>query len=302
MMEQRFVDFVNFCMHQLASQDVDPVYPVLSRLYELYREYHMMDEEGALWHTFLYVGYYSLPSATRAYALAPRPMRLTPAQATLPTGTERRGFRGGAITRHLSSLVYLLDRYGTLSNWLTQGFGPDKRANWHRLQVTLQVPWGNGRWAAYKTGEILQKVHGFPVQPTDMGHSFSTGPRHGLALFYREVPGNTADAIRTLDRQGEDLLQKLMAYGVEMGIEQLETMLCDFHALYKGRYYVGHDIDQLQEQIASSGLPTEQAWPLWKARRDALPHEYLGELHGWHGVDRARKKVYQQTGKVVIRG
>ena len=33
------------------------------------------------------------------------------------------------------------------------------------------------------------------------------------------------------------------------GIEQVETILCDFHALAEGRYYVGHDIDQMQEQL-----------------------------------------------------
>jgi hypothetical protein len=291
-----FEDFAFFCQHQLVSKDVDPVYPLLRLLVS------PLLEEQALWHTLLYVGYYSLPSSRAAFDRVPSVDALPLSLSRLPTGVERRGFRGGTITRHVDSLLYLHETFGSLKAWLCQEFGRDIRQNWIHLQNTLQQAWGNGRWAAYKTGEILQKVHDFPVQPTDMGHEFSTGPRHGLALFYGNAWGNAPDAIQTLNAQGENLLQCLAEQGIHMGIEQLETMLCDFYSLVGGRYYVGHDIDMLQTQLLASSLSSDILEPIWQARKRALPHAYLGEIQGWTGIDRERKKVYQRTGRVIIRG
>lgn len=290
-----FQNLLFFSRAQLASFDVDPLYPVLRYLHR------GMDHEQALWHSILYVGYYNLASATAAFLTTPLPKHLSERVARYPTGVERRGFRGGAITQHISSLLEWRKVYGGLDAFLREGFGPRPRSNWLILQENLQRVWGNGRWAAYKTGEILQKVHDFPVEPTDMGHAFSSGPRHGLALFYGEVSGNTTETISRLDRQGDALLADLRDQGVVMGIEQLETMLCDFHALVQGRYYVGHDIDQFQAQLLASPLPQTSLEPLWDARRNVLPHAYLGELNGWQGVDHARKRIYKQTGRIVTR-
>lgn len=293
--EKLLLNFTRFCLLQLYNQDVDPVYPLLR---ELHKE---MDEETALWHTFLYVAYYNLASATIAFSSLPEPFRIKSEHIMLSTGTERRNFRNGSINRHITSLLVLHHHYGTFSSFLQQGFTEDKKRNWRRLQETLQLLWGNGRWAAYKTAEILMKVHDFPLQATDMGNEFSTGPRQGLALFYPSVSGNTKQAIALLDRQGEQLFEEMRKRGVYMGIEQLETMLCDFHAMAEGGYYPGHDIDLLQQQLLKAPLSEELALPIWEARRKVIPHEYLGECNGWNGVDRERKSYYKREGIILGR-
>lgn len=290
-------DVAAFAGWQLASTDIDPVYPVLR---ELQRE---MSEDEALWFTFVYVAFYNLPSATifypellkSLYDILPYVPRTL---FSLPTGVERRGLRGGTnMINHLTDLVNIWEANGqSLRTWLTRDFTDDPRANWTALQATLRDVLFNGRWAAYKTGEILKVVNGFPVEPTDMGMAFSSGPRWGLDLLYGELRGNTPAVLRELDDRADDLLRILRGdYGLNIAIEQLETVLCDFHSLHEGRYYVGHDIDQMQEQILAAG-DNDVLAALWDAREEALPQWTLGEVNGWQGVRKPLKTLYRETG------
>jgi hypothetical protein len=288
-----------FAELQVASQDIDPLYPVLRHLQR------GMKEEQALWHSLLYLAYYNVASSTIAFADHPAPTRIEGPLAHLGFGRERRAFPGEMLGVHTLSLVVHASIHGGLKPWLEQRMEGDPRRDWATVQWTLQQAEQNGRWAAYKGAEVLARVHGWPLEATDMGHAFSTGPRRGLALFYGPVPSNRAVAVRLLNAQGEHLRRRLAEDGVNLGVEQLETVLCDFHAMTDGAYYVGHDIDQLQEQL-------DKAWrrgidrrplldPVWAARRAVLPAAYLGEENGWSGVDQHRCRAYRETGQVLPR-
>jgi hypothetical protein len=78
-------------------------------------------------------------------------------------------------------------------------------------------------------------------------------------------------------------------------------VLCDFNSTRKGHYYVGHDIDQMLAQIKAAGLSPDDERLLLDIRREVFPADYLGELNGWDGVDKDRRKVYQRTGVIVWR-
>lgn len=59
---QHEADLRTFAEWHVASQDIDPVYPVLADIEgELCR-----DDYERVWFTFLYVAYYNLPSAVMA--------------------------------------------------------------------------------------------------------------------------------------------------------------------------------------------------------------------------------------------
>lgn len=312
----KLADIARFAALHLDSRDIDPVYPVLKRALQVHADY----EDMILWASLLYVAYYHLPSGLYAWEVIwqscpcgppvatwfapPTLLRFAGRLSGLPTGTERRGHRGGRVMGHLYALAGAMDTFnGSPRKWLRQGFTRDPRHNWRRVQETLLAVHGNGRWAAYKTAEVLQKVHDWPLEPTDMGNQYSSGPRHGLALLYPNVEGNGADAIKILDAQGEDLRQRLIDLtGRPMDIAQVETILCDFHSLAQGNYYVGHDIDLMQQQIETFPYWSPQAKTmLWHDRADALPRAYLGECNGWLGVDAKRKKRYQQQGVILGR-
>lgn len=243
---------IGFASEHVSSQDIDPVYPVL----EQYLAGHGPEHQA--WTVLCYVAFYNLPAGLQFAKECEYPSELDYGFVVrladqLPKGTERRGFRRpGYLHRHLASVRALAAEHGSVEGWLRLALENTAEANWRVLQINLRRAWGNGRWAAYKTGEILSTVLDYPVRPTDAGHAWSSGPRQGLALFYGPVQGNGPRAVAKLDAQTEELRGRLKDDGVPLTVEQLETVLCDFHSHQQGRYYVGHDIDQMWKQVTDA--------------------------------------------------
>jgi len=77
------------------------------------------------------------------------------------------------------------------------------------------------------------------------------------------------------------------------GLDQLETSLCDFNSLVKGRYYIGHEMDLMMEGLEPQSI-------FWEARAKALAHNYLGEFKGWHGVRPELKTIYRDKGLIFV--
>lgn len=295
-----------FAYWHIRSGDIDPVYPVLQQLHD----YYCSHEEEALRLTFLYVAYYNLPSAVAAWNrnVFNKDGRLpdTPI-AKFPTGTERRAHRmPNKLIEHLDYLDGLAAGYGSLHTWLTHDLTTDARQNWRMIQDKLRSVRHNGRWAAYKTGEILATVHGWPLQPTDAGHDFSSGPRKGLADCFPEaaqIVGYKPEPVRKLDQLTDDLTEWLEAsLGITVPVEQTETVLCDWHSVQKGHYYVGHDIDLLLEQTnkakEAKRLTRQSYDTLIESRRMSFEERWLGEANGWDGVRKYLKRLYIDEGKV----
>ena len=129
---------------------------------------------------------------------------------------------------------------------------------------------------------------------------------NGTGQFFRQLQqegprANTVPLVIMGCKQGRPEMQ---ATGATATLATVETTLCDFHSLVKGRYYPGLDIDVMLEQLLGAGLSEEMLGVALRARRLSLPGEYLGELEGfrWRGPDRARKQVYRRTGEIVERG
>lgn len=306
----RWRDYLRFSNQMLKTSDIDPVYPVL---HELNLRTPAQYSEQALWLSFLYVAWYNLPVGLTAYSKHPEPSEkiLPKIDNSWPTGIERRANRGGKVVFHIDSYLKAVNEYGNQHDYYTADMNMDATTekelheNWRIVNQRLQLLYLNGRWAAYKHCEILRRVHGLPVLAPDMGNAFSSGPRAGLALFYGEIEGNSPAVIAQLDEQALDLQFRMAGSGVEVDIEELETLMCNWKSLVNGKYYIGHDIDELLEQMHTGEergwLSTINSALLQKARADSLPNEYLGEIRGWHGVDKKRMKAYKERGKLLIR-
>jgi len=292
--EARLDDLIRFAERHVATGDIDPAYPVLGKLCD------GLDDEAGLWLTVLYVSHYNLASGLLAFDRQPVPGPLDDFALALPKATERRAHRQIAnLIRHIDSMVTLAEAAHGFRNLFAAGFGADPQENWRTLQANLLQPFGNGRWAAYKTGEILFRVHGWPVQPTDMGHSHSSGPRQGLSMFYPPVAGNDPQAVAVLDRQSLSLQARVAEAGLDLSIEQLETVLCDFHAMSEGRYYIGHDIESLWTQIQQAKRmhgPTSSLLTLEQAMREVFDDRFLVI-----GPDPVLKRAYRDLGVIVER-
>ena len=297
MNDRLWEDYANFHGIQTYSLDMDPIYPIL-------QEFNSdLSVERGLWLTFLYVSYYNLGSALRVFSIYQEPVVPPEQLLKLPCGTERRGHRTPLrLAMHLDSICVKAEKHGGLHPWISSFIVEgDPIASWKSVNAELQTVWGNGRWAAYKTCEILWKCNGFPLAAPDMGHENSSGPRHGLSLLYgNNLPtGNTPGEIEHLDGLSLDVVGFLQERGLTAAIETAETSLCDFHALHEGRYYSGINIDEIQEAL--NKIPSDLTFWAFSARQKRFPHEYLGEISGWDSVDKARKEIYRKTRQIPER-
>lgn len=297
MSDRLLADVAAFAAGCVESTDIDPAYPVLRHL-----QADLGQGEAALWHTIVFVATYRLASAVEVFARHPSPDLWDGDLWRSPTGVERRALRGGApMQRHIYDLLGRIDGAGGIRAWLTGRFTGDPRADWQAVRATFEEAWGNGRWASYKLAEVLLRVNGWPLCAPDMGMDGATGPRHGLAVLYGATGGSSREDVARMEGQGRDLQGRLTDLGVPLGIEQVETVLCDFHNLLAGRYYVGHDIDVMLGDLGKASVPEWVRGRLLAARAAVTPHPYLGEIHGWPGVDLDRRRIYRETGEVVVR-
>lgn len=286
-----------FAREHMASNDIDPVYPMLRHIYTEMGLGH----ERALWFTFLYVGVYNLPTALRMFDGGGNPGHLyIKDYGTMDTGTERRTFRGvSGLTKfidHVQSYNRLWKAVGSQRSWIELDWGKSPQTNFDLFFGTAQTIQHNGRWAAYKWAEILKKVHSYNLAAPDLSLQYSTGPKAGMMRLF----GKAYDMANDMQRERmlpAVLRSRLFDQGVLVpDWEALETIVCDYNSLAEGRYYVGHDIDQLLAQIMAAkqgGHITEDEYSLlMEARKASFPHQYLGEVHGWDKPDARMKQAF----------
>jgi hypothetical protein len=298
----RLTDYPRWHRAQVITGDIDPMYPVLLELSDIWR----LDYDQRAWLVFLHVAWYHPGSTLAAFQRVPNldalPRTYDDLDAagllSLPTGTERRGHRSkDALAKHLIRAGDVLRAAGGYLPWVEQGRDEfEGTLGWTRTFDWLTNLPGNGRWAAYKSVEMLQKVAALPIEAADAGHRFSSGPRKGLADLGLDVPGNGAAAVRELD----DVTAALAADIGESDIAQVETSLCDFHSLVSGHYYLGHDIDAMLDAFLSERLPAGSVTQAaWDARIAAFDDALLGEHNGWTGVRRDLNTRYRMHGEMV---
>ena len=284
--------FAAFARHHVETGDIDPAYPVLRSLMDRWG----LDTEERLWLLTLHLAYYQIGSAIVAFDLTGgRARRRYPeAMRDLPCNTERRGLRGGKAVDYID-IVSQATR-NQEAYWFTDLPGTPEAAfdlTWARA---VALPY-NGRWAAFKWIDLLMHTMDAPIAMPDMRLDQCTGPREGLSWLYDDPTASTS----TLTRHAEDARVRLKHHGIDVPWDQLETVLCDWNSLRKGRYYVGHDIDSQLHDLRIAAEHTGLYLDSMEARAETFPDAYLGERHGWDGPDRERRRTYRDTGEVVLR-
>ncbi|HSV39806.1 MAG TPA: hypothetical protein VLI04_13700 [Nocardioidaceae bacterium] len=275
-----------FARWHVESGDVDPVYPVMEHLIGPTLD---LDWDERISFVLLYVAYYDIASALRAWTEGWRiDGDLTDEQLRYRTGTERRAHRDvRQFRRHIESMQAMVSHFGGPDEFLSLP-DDDPRMRWRVFQDRLSLIHGNGRWAGYKTGEILDTVLGHNCPPPDAGHAYSSGPRKGLVDL---VPasarwtGNDPATIRQLDQLTNWLVDRW-----KIPVAQVETVLCDWHSTVNGHYYVGHDIDLMQEQVSRVSADVRNL--IMEARAAVFDHRWLGEFGGWDGVRKPLNRLF----------
>jgi hypothetical protein len=239
-----------------------------------------MSKEERLWLAFLAVGYSHEGSTWVAYNRPGVRTRKKLPPADLKIAILRRNLYGGRITQHFQELY----KIRSFTKWL---HGVKK---WPDLIKKLKTIYGNGNWAAYTTAETLVTVADLDIQADETGFVNNTGPRKALELLGFEPS----------ERGVLGLLAKLRDYGVDVPVQLLETVMCYWQNLQKGKFYIGRSIDRQQNQIEYAEEAGVDCDCLWEARRKVFRLETLGEVNGWPGLDKERLKHYKRTGELLL--
>lgn len=284
-----FNDFCRFSIRQLESWDIDPMYPTL---YEYYKS-KKFNKEEALWRTFIFVAWYHVGSAEISWSIWPEPQKIPDGLSKgtkFSTGTERRLFRGrfNDFVTHVNNFVEITN--GNIKSWVEKHVSVGGEEGWYNLRQAFEKVKFNGPWASYKFADIVKNVHKYPITANDIGvggGSETAGPIPGMVKLTGK---NWKECARDIALQ-KGLLDYSISMGVPFnGLDQLETALCDFNSLYKGKYYSGHDIDHQMDQLKNSGAS------LWEARGGAIPTNFRGEVNGWFGVRKELNSLYKNKG------
>lgn len=304
---KNFADFVTFSKVYIEIGDADPTYPVLKKLCQKFQ----MDLEQRIEFCFWYMCWYNLRSAIEAYLMNNMTCKdITPELANLPIKLERRGLRGGKnIIRHWESQQEQVRKAEGWIRWAEQNWyrmsrGGPFYGNWQETTKTIQGVWNNGRWAAYKGCELLQKVCELNLDAPDMGHANSSNPRRCLNLLFKDLPpedDNSGSAIKTLDEVSKLLMLACIEAEVPVDHDMalLETCCCGFWSLHRGDYYLGCDLDLMLEVAMEKDDNVRRL--LLDARCGCFDMNYMGELGGWYEHDKPRLKLYRDQGIIATR-
>lgn len=295
----RFRDLLQFGRLLTRTLDNDPVYPVMK---EVARRRGLTPDQ-VQWLIYLYLCFYNVSSAWATFVEFPSPYDVTgdPAKLTkweeenrarLACNVERRGLRGGRVTTAIREFALLVPVSGfkTIREWLQI---PDLHPAdiflelWDRLQTVRFV----GRWAAFKWLDLLKHVADLPIEFPDLRMAHCSGPRQAIEELYYGVRSERQDApyVTSLEAIAARLRNQMRTAGLDLSLDELETVLCNFHSLAHGRYYVGRDIDEMLHDLEhGAGDPS----PWLESRKNVLDNSLLGEIHGWTGVRKSLDKLY----------
>lgn len=258
--QQTLGDLVAFARVELDSGDIEPWAAVLGACLPAW------GYESTAWMVKLYNAYDDLGSAVRAHACWPSPQawRAPPPRfaphvlaGQFPCGRERRNLRGGdpnKLVRHLDSYVAFLHGQDQV-NWLQEAFPRSwpEGAAFDALMKQMRRVWGTGRLAAFEWAEFAGKVLGLPVKAGDGCLWESSGPRESLERIYNG--GAKAKSQDQLDIWALRCKEYLAECGAALDWWDLETVICDFNVMRKGKYYPGQHIAMIRDEIEALAVP-----------------------------------------------
>lgn len=281
-----YKDFDKFSRALIATKDVDPLYPFIKSLLK-----HNPDYQRE-WFVLVYVMFYSLESAIKFCNEMPTMdnwhegvfRRLRNGWIT-KMGHERRGKQ-----RTIDNQILMIK---TFMEYLESGDFQlikldDNKVFRKRVETWPQ----HSGWASFKIAEVFEKaldhenlaVIGMGLEGRDPNSN--DGPVGGLRWLYGREHEFDQSILNTWEDFGSNLHN---AWGVDIG--EVESCLCKWHKMMTGKYYIGHDIDELWE------LKDVVGWSQFsQIMAENFHHQFLTLRHG---IDKKSKGLYKDTGQIL---
>lgn len=251
----------DFCNQMLETRDYDPNYFAVKGFVEALG----LSELEKYEFCFIFNGFYHFGSADEYLRKRPKQVEL------LQYGKSRRGFMGNRkILQFISGGLELRSFIFKCRNGGEVG--------WENIYNALLKIKGCGHWSAYYLCDMFKVILGFNITSPNLGFLSSNTENRGPMSGLRFITGIPEAELRKDPRLHKKIYREMLE-GVKFeGMEQFESLLCNFLSLHKKSYYVGRDIDRQIKMM--NGL--DRVW--WDARVKYFPDELLGEKHGWDGI------------------
>lgn len=291
--QEAFQDFRTIARHCLRLWDVDPMYPLLRRVYEK----RNLDDETALWYTLIYTNWYWMSSSEAIYHEHPTPDDWDrDARYQLRVRKERRCIypgEGAYATAFINGALDKREEHGSLQAWVDNVTAPGGKAGWRAMRDDFEdIPYAGG-WASYKWCDLLAYTHGVDITADDMGSGAGSAERGPIRSIMELTDLDSFNEVTNATDAQDEFYELCLDHGVPFaGIEQMETTLCNYLSTTRKLYYVGSDLDDMMEQL--DGVSPV----FWEARNELFPPELLGERHGWSEKSNAVRAAYAEDGVI----
>jgi hypothetical protein len=245
----KYTQFDRFARNLVMSKDVDPIYPFIGKgLFKVDKYYR--DEVDPVWFTFIYVLFYSLESAIlfcnrfpTSKSFKESSFRKLRESTFTHFGIERRGKQ-----RQVDTMVRaIMDVIIPMCDQSDNRYLPEiSRLTNKDLRLLIAGKYNHGVWSAFKIAEVLEKAFGYNnLKINDLGlegrdPNSNDGPVAGLRHLFGESRKWTQYDFEGWDKFGHELAK---SYKFDIG--EIETCFCKWHKIRNGKYYIGHDIDEL---------------------------------------------------------
>jgi hypothetical protein len=251
----------DFCNQMLHTKDYDPNYFAVKGFCENVG----LTEKEMFEFCFIFNGFYHFGGAA-AFLKDP-----TLDVSKMKYGKSRRGFMGNKKVLNFIQGGKELKKY--IYTFKDQGF-----SGWTNIyNALLKIP-GCGHWSAYYLCDMFHVVLGFNISAPNLGFLSSESENRGPMSGLRFLTGIPEEKLRA-EPELHGLIYNEVCEGVPFeGMQQFESLLCNFLSLHKSTYYVGRDIDRQMAMMEGLGLE----W--WSARSKYFPKSTLGEVNGWSGI------------------
>lgn len=282
-----YTDFDIYSRALIASKDVDPIYPFIKSLVKYKPDYNKY------WFALVYVMFYSLESAIKFCEEIPAPehwnesvfKKLRTSGHISKMGHERRGKQ-----RTIENQIFMVDSF---REYLESGdFAlialEDNRSFRNQVEKWPQ----HSGWASFKIAEVFEKALGAEnLKVMDLGlegrdPNSNDGPVGGLRWLYGRENEFDASIFSTWNNLGRKLAKN---WKVDIG--EVESALCKWHKLVSGKYYIGHDIEELCELRGTLGNSFNKIMDQFASRF------WMNEAI--HGVRKEYKAIYSEKQRIM---
>lgn len=285
--------FKRYCAASVATNEIDPNYPLLQYLFERYE----LSQSQQYWACWLYGVFYH--PGTVFYVMQEFPEYELVDIERLNHWHEQnwkklrynkdRKYEKGHFVEMFESYVAVIGSQSPTAqrDFFEQSYGGTAYENFHHLWKRLSRLLRFGRYSLYIYTETLARCMGVPIEANTVFLKDSSSPRAGLCHVLGKPEWAkarlTSDNWTYLETEVHKLIAEVnREYPVRMDYWFMESCLCAYKGFFANGRYLGYYLDRMADEIIQmadeEALTSGIEWTvLWQFRKENFPWEYLGE-------------------------